>query len=61
MAYGVWRFFIEYLRDDYRGTTLVSALTPSQLTAVIMVASGAALMALMIFLKKGKTEKSNNE
>ncbi len=44
IVYGVWRFFIEYARTDYRGTTLVSFLTPSQLTAVVMVLGGIALL-----------------
>ena len=46
--YGVWRFIIEYLRDDYRGTTIINVLTPSQLTAVLMVLGGV----LLIFLQK---------
>ena len=55
IIYGVWRFFIEYLRNDYRGTTFVSALTPSQLTAVFMIVGGVALMFLFsFFLKKRK-------
>lgn len=41
MFYGVWRFFIEYARDDYRGTTIVSFLTPSQFIAILMVVGGA--------------------
>ena len=41
MFYGAWRFFIEYARDDYRGTTIVSFLTPSQLIAILMVLGGA--------------------
>ncbi len=44
VVYGVWRFFIEYIRADYRGTTLVSLFTPSQLTALLMVIGGAALI-----------------
>ena len=46
--YGVWRFIIEYMRDDYRGTTLINALTPSQLTAILMILGGV----LLIFLQK---------
>ena len=42
--YGAWRFAMEYLRDDYRGTTIVSFLTPSQLTAVLMILGGVALI-----------------
>ncbi len=52
ILYGAWRFVIEYARDDYRGTTLVSFLTPSQLTAVIMVLAGAILLAIMVLWKK---------
>ena len=42
-AYGVWRFFIEYARADYRGSTFVSFLTPSQLVAAILVIVGFVL------------------
>ena len=37
-AYGIWRFVIEYFRVDYRGSTFVDFLTPSQLTALILLA-----------------------
>lgn len=43
IAYAVWRFFVEYLRDDARGATLVSFLTPSQLTAVLLILLGVGL------------------
>ena len=43
MRYAVWRFFIEYLRADDRGATVVSFLSPSQLTAVLLFAVGAGL------------------
>lgn len=43
ICYGVWRFFIEYVRGDYRGSTFVSFLSPSQLTALILIAAGAVL------------------
>ena len=45
-AYGVFRFFIEYLRGDYRGASLVSFLTPSQLVALLMVAVGISYYLL---------------
>lgn len=44
-TYGVWRIFAETLRDDYRGSTFVDFLTPSQLTSIVLL-----LMALPIFL-----------
>lgn len=43
MLYAVWRFFIEYLRADDRGATVVPFLTPSQLTAVVLFVLGAGL------------------
>ena len=48
IAYGIWRFFIEYARADYRGDTFVSFLTPSQLVAVVLVIVGVVL----IFVEK---------
>ena len=56
IGYGVWRFLIEYLRDDDRGQTFLSFLTPSQLTAVVLVLIGCALIAAyyIIVHKKGK-------
>ena len=43
-VYGIWRFLLEeYVRDDYRGATFTEYLTPSQLTAVIMIAGSVAL------------------
>ena len=43
ICYGVWRFLIEYLRGDARGGTFISFLSPSQLTAIFMVAGGLIL------------------
>lgn len=43
IGYGVWRFLIEYLRGDDRGRTFVSFVTPSQLTALLLIVGGAAL------------------
>lgn len=44
MGYGAWRFFIEYLRADERGDTIVSFLSPSQLIALIMILGGVGLL-----------------
>lgn len=41
--YGAWRFFIEYFRSDDRGSTFIEFLSPSQLTALIMIAGAIAL------------------
>ena len=45
-VYGVWRFIIEYMRNDYRGTTIIESVTPSQFIAILMVLGGAALIYL---------------
>ena len=57
IAYGVWRFLIEYIRGDERGTTIVDFLSPSQLTSVLMVAGGILLLVVMI----KKSPKNNEE
>lgn len=36
-VYGIWRFIIEFVRDDYRGSVGIDAITPSQLIAIIMI------------------------
>lgn len=53
ISYGVWRFFIEYLRGDtQRGSSGISWLTPSQLTAVIMAVAGVALIFVYKYVLK---------
>ncbi len=47
ISYAVWRFFAEYMRNDDRGETVVSFLTPSQLIALLMVAGGVVLFIIM--------------
>ncbi len=54
-VYGVWRFFIEYLRFDDRGETIVTFLTPSQLVAIVLFVIG---IALFIFMYKMKNRTS---
>ena len=52
IAYGAWRFVIEYFRDDDRGATFVSFLTPSQLTAIILILIGGAIILATFLCKK---------
>ncbi len=52
MIYAVWRFFIEYFRADDRGATVISFLSPSQLTAVVLFVLGAVLFALITLREK---------
>ncbi len=44
--YGIWRFFIEFLRADERGDTFVDFLSPSQLIAVLMAVGAIGLYIL---------------
>lgn len=48
-VYGLWRFFIEYARTDYRGTTIVSFLTPSQLTSVLLIAAAFVVFGCELY------------
>ena len=62
-AYGVWRFFIEYARGDERGDTLVSFLSPSQLTALVLIVGGILLFVIekKYYSNKREEEASENE
>ncbi len=58
-TYGLWRFILEeYVRDDYRGYTFTEHLTPSQLTAVIMIVGSVVLFLAqrLVVLKLQKRE-----
>ena len=54
MAYGVWRFFAEYMRADDRGATVVKFLSPSQLTAILLFLLGVGLMVGAKVVKKNR-------
>ncbi|MBO5883940.1 MAG: prolipoprotein diacylglyceryl transferase [Clostridia bacterium] len=56
-AYGAWRFALEYMRDDYRGTTVVDFLTPSQFIALLMIIGAVVLY----IIEKALIEKAENE
>ena len=51
--YGAWRFCIEFLRADYRGSVGIDALTPSQLIAILMIVGGVGVY----FLEKAVTRR----
>lgn len=59
IAYGVWRFCMEYLRDDPRGATGIPFLTPSQLTSLIMVIAGIALVFVYRYVIKRQTPSAD--
>ena len=52
VGYGIWRFFIEYFRADDRGATIISALSPSQLVAILMVLAGIGYFVAWYFWAK---------
>ena len=54
LSYGVWRFVIEYFRGDERGSTIVSFLSPSQLTSIGLLIAGAAILAIEIYFDRKK-------
>lgn len=49
-SYGVWRFLIEFVRDDYRGELIGSALSPSQIWSIVMAALGIGYIFLQIYV-----------
>jgi len=49
IGYGIWRFIIEFYRDDGRGE-FVTGLTPSQFWSIIMVIAGIGFILLQRFL-----------
>ena len=57
IAYGIWRFFIEFIRDDSRGS-FVNGLTPSQFWAIVMVIAGVACYFFLRFLYKLEEKKA---
>ncbi len=58
MAYAVWRFIAETMRDDYRGATVVDFLTPSQFISVLLLAGGLLLLAIELFVDRRKAQKA---
>ena len=54
-SYGVWRFFIEFIRADDRGTSFLPFLTPSQIIAVMFVIGAC----VMFFLQKRAYKKKD--
>jgi len=46
IIYGAWRIPVELLRDDYRGSSFVKFLTPSQFVSVLLIIGGIVLWFL---------------
>ena len=55
IAYGIWRFLIEYIRGDERGQ-LIAGISPSQFWSILMVLGGVALVLVtkFVFFKDDK-------
>ncbi len=47
IAYGIFRFCLEFLRGDDRGALLGSAITPSQFWSICMVVAGVGVYFLL--------------
>lgn len=55
IGYGVFRFLVEFIRGDNRGSTIFNILSPSQLISVLLIVSG---VIICIYQKK---KGANNE
>lgn len=60
IAYGIFRFFNEYLRGDDRGE-LVSIVSPSQFWSILMVVAGILVIFLMNYILKREAKKATEE
>ncbi len=47
-AYGIFRFLLEFLRDDYRGSIGTVTLSPSQVLSIVSVVISLAFLTLKI-------------
>lgn len=60
-AYALWRFLIEYIREDERGATVVSFLTPSQFVAVLLFLVGVGFWFFQRALKQRNAHADGGE
>ena len=60
ISYGVWRFLIEFVRGDDRGS-FVGNISPSQFWSIVMVIAGIGLWIGLYFLFKKKAETISKE
>lgn len=60
IAYGLWRFIIEFVRDDYRGS-FIPGITPSQFWSILLFLAGIIwVIVALIFEKKKKDNNPEN-
>ena len=60
IAYGIFRFAIEYARSDDRGA-LVSGISPSQFWALLMIVAGVIVYFALEYLAKKKRREETTE
>lgn len=53
ISYGIWRFLIEFIRDDDRGS-FIGNISPSQFWSIVMLAIGVALIFLINYIYKNR-------
>ena len=58
MSYGVFRFFLEYLRGDNRGQ-ISKIFSPSQITSVVFIVSGIVILIYELKVKLFKKEQQS--
>lgn len=51
IAYGVWRFVLEFFRADYRGGVNGAILSPSQIQSILFILGGVAILVVFIIKK----------
>ena len=56
ICYGIFRFCLEFVRNDSRGA-FVAGLTPSQFWSVVMIVLGVALIFVVEYLYKLRAKK----
>lgn len=59
VAYGVWRFFAEYLRADARGQGIIPFLSPSQQTALLLIAVGVGTFFIETYVRRYTARVTN--
>lgn len=60
--YGIWRFFIEFFRDDYRGSVAIKGISPSQFMSAALIIVGIIfyLFVYRTYVKKGRPVKQTD-
>lgn len=61
IAYGFWRFWIEFLRGDDRGASFIPGVTPSQLSALFFVTAGIVIYIVEKNMKRRLRDETASE